>query len=41
LNARIEKYILKNEIIRNEQIGFKAGDLNKGILIKPKIYPRF
>ena len=25
LNARLEKYILKNEIIRNEQIGFKAG----------------
>ena len=25
LNARLEKYILKNELIRNEQIGFKAG----------------
>jgi hypothetical protein len=25
LNARLEKYILKNEIIHNEQIGFKAG----------------
>jgi potassium voltage-gated channel Eag-related subfamily H protein 8 len=24
-NARLEKYILKNELIRNEQIGFKAG----------------
>ena len=25
LNARLEKYILKNELIRNEQIGFKTG----------------
>jgi hypothetical protein len=25
LNARLKKYILKNELIRNEQIGFKAG----------------
>jgi potassium voltage-gated channel Eag-related subfamily H protein 8 len=24
LNARLEKYILKNELMRNEQIGFKA-----------------
>ena len=36
LNARLEKYILKNELIRNEQIGFKAGCRTSNHIFKLK-----
>jgi hypothetical protein len=36
LNARFEKYIPKNELIRNEQIGFKAGCRTSGHIFKLK-----
>jgi potassium voltage-gated channel Eag-related subfamily H protein 8 len=37
LNARLEKYILKNELMRNEQIGFKAGCRTSDYIFKLKL----
>ena len=36
LNARLEKYILKNDLIRNEQIGFKAACRTSNHIFKLK-----